>query len=335
MTPNQRLPITVHLPASDTEPTEIQDHSLGLRMCLVEPASLARIDDSWERPSVLLLLGAAAGDKRFTVRVGRSWSGVRDQLIGYGYDRSWQKALLIQRDVGDGMSTRQVAWLQTHLIDVLHDAPYATVEGTADRVVTLAAYEERILSSLADPVVRVLRLMGYAVSLPSRAATSTPAPQKAPEPEPEPAPAPTPSPSPAPAPAWSTAAATSPAYGGYVASTSPTAIPTSSPLLPDYPAPGVTPVYASVYSTASVQATTSSAFDEPDRAPSSTAEPLYHVPPSYQTPSAPISRTEYPRPVGDREPEARRSHYGRPPEQPAGTPLYESLLTGIIDTGRR
>jgi hypothetical protein len=62
---DSRLPFTVLLPDTRTEPIEIHDHLTALRLCLVEKDGVKFLDDSWDVPGAYVLLDAPDADGAF------------------------------------------------------------------------------------------------------------------------------------------------------------------------------------------------------------------------------------------------------------------------------
>lgn len=157
-----RLPFTVLLPDTRLQPIEIHDHSVALRMALVEKDAVALLDSEWDRPGVYVLLDGVSEDSTFGVYVGKAPSGIRSRLLQHERKRQWVRALLIQRDIQHGLNSAQVGWLEGDLYELFDAADRARLHNTmkpGDD--TVPGYDLRILESFRDPIVRVLRLLGY------------------------------------------------------------------------------------------------------------------------------------------------------------------------------
>ena len=162
MTRDPRLPFTVLLPDTRLLPIEIHDHSVTLRMALVEKDAVHLLDESWDRPGVYVLLDAVEPDGRFGVYVGKAPAGIRSRLMSHEKKRTWARALLIQRDNREGLNSAHVGWLEGDLYDLFDAADRARLHNSikpGDD--TVPGYDLRILESFRDPIVRVLRLVGY------------------------------------------------------------------------------------------------------------------------------------------------------------------------------
>lgn len=157
-----RLPFTVLLPDTRLEPVEIHDHLSSLRMALVEKDSVHLLDRNWDRPGVYLLLDGVAEDSSFGVYVGKAPAGIRSRLLDHERKKTWARALLIQRDTQHGLNSAHIGWLEGDLYDLFDAAERGRLHNgprTGDE--TVPTYDLRILESFRDPIVRVLRLLGY------------------------------------------------------------------------------------------------------------------------------------------------------------------------------
>lgn len=157
-----RLPFTVLLPDTRREPIEIHDHSVALKMALVEKDAVALLDPQWDRPGVYILLDGVAEDASFGVYVGKAPAGIRTRLLDHERRRQWVRALLIQRDMQHGLNSAQAGWLEGDLYELFDAADRARLHNTVKPGDdTVPGYDLRILESFRDPIVRVLRLLGY------------------------------------------------------------------------------------------------------------------------------------------------------------------------------
>lgn len=157
-----RLPFTVLLPDTRLEPIEIHDHSVALKMALVEKDAVALLGTDWDRPGVYILLDGVSEDSSFGVYVGKAPAGIRSRLLQHERKRQWVRALLIQRDMQHGLSSAQAGWLEGDLYELFDAADRAKLHNTVKPGDdTVPGYDLRILESFRDPVVRVLRLLGY------------------------------------------------------------------------------------------------------------------------------------------------------------------------------
>lgn len=141
---------------------EIHDHLSSLRMALVEKDSVHLLESDWDRSGVYLLLDGVAADSTFGVYVGKAPSGIRSRLLDHERKKTWARALLIQRDNQHGLNSAHIGWLEGDLYDLFNAAERARLHNgprTGDQ--TVPSYDLRILESFRDPIVRVLRLLGY------------------------------------------------------------------------------------------------------------------------------------------------------------------------------
>ena len=162
MTRDPRLPFTVLLPDTRLLPIEIYDHSVTLRMALVEKDAVHLLDASWERPGAYILLDPVEADGTFGVYVGKAPAGIKSRLTSHERKRSWARALLIERDNRDGLNSAHVGWLEGDLYDLFDAADRAKLHNSVKPGDdTVAGYDLRILESFRDPIIRVLRLLGY------------------------------------------------------------------------------------------------------------------------------------------------------------------------------
>lgn len=175
MAVDNRLPFTVLLPDSWREPIEIHDQMTALCLAIVEKDSVRYLDDSWDRPGLYVLLDTPGPSGTFGAYVGKAPSGVRSRLGSHERGKVWNRALLIRRDTGIGLSSAQVGWLEGDLYDLLSASQLAVLSNAqkpGDD--TLPSYELRILESFRDPINRVLRLLGYNTSTAGEATQSLP-----------------------------------------------------------------------------------------------------------------------------------------------------------------
>jgi hypothetical protein len=157
-----RLPFTVLLPDTSRSPIEIHDHSVGLRMVLVEKQSVHFLSSEWDVPGVYLLLDPVQADGTFGVYVGKAPAGIRARLKTHERGRSWARALLIQRATLHGLTSAHAGWLEGDLYGLFLAAERATLHNTlVPGDDTVPSYDLRTLESFRDPIVRVLRLLGY------------------------------------------------------------------------------------------------------------------------------------------------------------------------------
>lgn len=158
-----RLPFTVLLPDTAGQPIEVHDHSIGLRMALAETAVVGLLGEEWERPGVYILLDPLADDGSYGVYVGKAPSGVRQRVAQHVRGKSsWRRALLIQRATLHGLTSAHAGWLEGDLYQLFEAAEHARLRNTqVPRDDTVPSYDLRMLESFRDPIVRVLRLIGY------------------------------------------------------------------------------------------------------------------------------------------------------------------------------
>lgn len=157
-----RLPFTVLLPDSPTAPIEIQDHSVGLLMTVVEKSAVHRLDETWDSPGVYVLLDQHEDDGSFGVYVGKAPAGVRKRLSSHERNRNWRRALLIQRAGLHPLTSAHAGWLEGDLYALLTAAEDARLHNSmVPGDDTVPSYDLRTLESFRDPITRVLRLLGY------------------------------------------------------------------------------------------------------------------------------------------------------------------------------
>lgn len=165
ITRDSRLPFTVLLPDSRSEPIEIHDHLSALRLSLVEKDAVSQLDGSWDVPGAYVLLDAPAPDGSYGVYVGKAPAGIRSRLLDHERKRYWARALLIRRDVSTGLSSAQAGWLEGDLYELFDSADRAHLHNSVKPGDdTVPSYELRILETFRDPINRVLRLLGYDTS---------------------------------------------------------------------------------------------------------------------------------------------------------------------------
>jgi len=173
---DSRLPFTVLLPDTRTEPIEIHDHLTALRLCLVEKDGVKFLDDSWDVPGAYVLLDAPAADGAFGVYVGKASAGIRSRLLDHERKKDWARAMLIRRDITNGLSSAQAGWLEGDLYELFDAAERAHLHNSVKPGDdTVPSYELRILETFRDPINRVLRLLGYDTSTEDDTVNVTPA----------------------------------------------------------------------------------------------------------------------------------------------------------------
>lgn len=165
---DSRLPFTVLIPDSRRSPIEIYDHSVSLRMVVVERDAVSLLDNGWDAPGAYVLLDSLADDGTFGVYVGKAPAGLRKRLVQHVRLKEWSRALLIQRGDYNGLSSAQAGWLEGDLYELFE----ASARGRLNNAQrpgddTVPSYDLRILESFRDPITRVLRLLGYDTSTPS------------------------------------------------------------------------------------------------------------------------------------------------------------------------
>ncbi len=186
-TRDARQPFTVLLPDGPRKPLEIHDNEVGLVMALVDKASVQALGEDWNSVGVYILLGPVAADGSYNVYVGKSPMGLRNRLMEHGRSRTWTRGLLIRRVVLHGFTSSHAGWLEGDLYDLFSTAQLAAVENVqTPRDDTVPPYELRMLRSLRDPIIRVLRMLGYetesapeTVEAPADIAAETPTEQPA------------------------------------------------------------------------------------------------------------------------------------------------------------
>lgn len=157
-----RLPFTVLLADEPGQPIEIHDHSVGLHMVLVEKSWVHRLSSDWDVPGVYLLLDPVQADGTFGVYVGKAPAGMRARLQQHERKKAWSRALLIRRATLHGLTSAHTGWLEGDLHDLLTSAERAEVHNAqTPGDDTVPSYDLRMLESFRDPIVRVLRLLGY------------------------------------------------------------------------------------------------------------------------------------------------------------------------------
>lgn len=173
---DSRLPFTVLLPDTRTEPIEIHDHLTALRLCLVEKDGVKHLDDSWDVPGAYVLLDAPDADGSFGVYVGKAPAGIRSRLLDHERKKVWARAMLIRRDITSGLSSAQAGWLEGDLYELFDAAERAHLHNSVKPGDdTVPSYELRILETFRDPINRVLRLLGYDTSTEDDTQNATPA----------------------------------------------------------------------------------------------------------------------------------------------------------------
>ncbi|MEV8233603.1 hypothetical protein [Micrococcus luteus] len=159
---DSRLPFTVLLADAPGQPIEIHDHSVGLHMVLVEKSSVHRLNTDWDVTGVYLLLDLVQADGSFGAYVGKSPAGVRSRLHQHEREKSWNRALLIRRATLHGLTSAQAGWLEGDLHELMRASERAVLSNSVTPGDdTVPSYDQTILESFRDPIVRVLRLLGY------------------------------------------------------------------------------------------------------------------------------------------------------------------------------
>ena len=123
-----------------------------------------------------MLLDAPTADGAFGVYVGKASAGIRSRLLDHERKKVWARAMLIRRDITNGLSSAQAGWLEGDLYELFDAAERAHLHNSnkpGDD--TVPSYELRILETFRDPINRVLRLLGYDTSTEDDTANVTPA----------------------------------------------------------------------------------------------------------------------------------------------------------------
>jgi len=162
------LPVTVLLPDTVAEPIEIYEQSAALRMAIVERAGVGALSAKWDQPGLYILIDRHGTDGSWASYVGKAPAGIRARLLTHASHKDhWSRAVLIQRDTTHGFNSAQVAWLEGRVYDLLNAAEDAVLHNKnrpGDE--TLPAFERTALEASIEPIVRVLRLLGYNAAAP-------------------------------------------------------------------------------------------------------------------------------------------------------------------------
>jgi hypothetical protein len=163
VTSDDRLPLTVLVPDSACEPIDVYEQSAALRMAIVERVGVSALGSDWDRPGLYVLLDRPGVDGTWGSYVGKAPAGVRARVLTHvGQKEHWSRAVLIQRDTTHGFNSAQVAWLEGRVYDLLQSALDGILHNKnrpGDE--TLPAFERTALEASIEPLVRVLRLLGY------------------------------------------------------------------------------------------------------------------------------------------------------------------------------
>jgi hypothetical protein len=163
MSSDDRLPLTVLVPDSAREAIDVYEQSAALRMAIVERAGVSALGSTWDRPGMYVLLDRPDADGTWGSYVRKAPAGVRARLLTHvGQKEHWSRAVLIQRDTTHGFNSAQVAWLEGRVFDLLNAAQDSRLHNKnrpGDE--TLPAFERTALEASIEPLVRVLRLLGY------------------------------------------------------------------------------------------------------------------------------------------------------------------------------
>jgi Restriction Enzyme Adenine Methylase Associated len=165
---DDRLPVTVLIPDSVAAAIEIYEQSAALRVAIVERVGVGALGADWDRPGLYILLDHHSTDGLWASYVGKAPAGIRARLLQHvSHKDHWSRAVLIQRDTTHGFNSAQVAWLEGRVYDLLSAAQNATLHNRnrpGDE--TLPAFERTALEASIEPIVRVLRLVGFDTSTP-------------------------------------------------------------------------------------------------------------------------------------------------------------------------
>jgi len=165
---DDRLPVTVLIPDTVAAAIEIYEQSAALRMAIVERVGVGALGAEWDRPGLYVLLDRHSTDGLWASYVGKAPAGIRARLLQHASNKDhWSRAVLIQRDTTHGFNSAQVAWLEGRVYDLLSAAQDATLHNKnrpGDE--TLPAFERTALEASIEPIVRVLRLVGFDTSAP-------------------------------------------------------------------------------------------------------------------------------------------------------------------------
>ena len=168
MAGDDRLPVTVLVPDTVTAPIEVYEQSAALRMAIIERGGVGALGADWDRPGLYVLLDRHDTDGLWASYVGKAPAGIRARLLQHASNKEhWSRAVLIQRDTTHGFNSAQVAWLEGRVYDLLSAAQDAVLHNKnrpGDE--TLPAFERTALEASIEPIVRVLRLVGYDTAAP-------------------------------------------------------------------------------------------------------------------------------------------------------------------------
>ncbi len=141
---------------------EFHDNEVGLAIALVDKSSIQSLSEEWNAVGVYMLLGTIGEDGGYNVYVGKSPAGLRTRIMEHVRGKQWVRALMVRRVVLYGLTSSQAGWLEGDLYDLFSTAQRARVDNQQrPRDDSVPPYELRMLRSLRDPVVRVLRMLGY------------------------------------------------------------------------------------------------------------------------------------------------------------------------------
>lgn len=156
------LPMTASLASDASQPVEIFDSNAALHMAVVDRVLMASLGDDWDSSGVYVLLDPPDPDGNYGAYVGKA-SGLRSRMKGHVRGKeNWVRAILIARDTTHGWHSAQVGWLEGHLHDTLEGATMASLSNlNRPQDESLPTYERASLASAVDPILAVMRMIGY------------------------------------------------------------------------------------------------------------------------------------------------------------------------------
>jgi hypothetical protein len=153
-------PVTFYVPGSSFEPIEISVAHSGLRMVLVNRASIRALSEEWKVLGIYFLLGPAETlPERYRIYVGEV--GRRDLLLRLREHATqkqwWNRALLVTSQ----FNSAEIGWLEGRLYDVLREAVAADLVNKGRPGDDSIALKDRaVLERYVAPIIAALRACG-------------------------------------------------------------------------------------------------------------------------------------------------------------------------------
>lgn len=145
---------------------EIYDSGFAaLKMLVVGRGNLAKVNtDEWNAPGFYILIsGSNRSNGCWNAYVGKAPAGIKKRVSQHVNKKDfWDTAIMVRKDTSNGFSSAEAGWLEARFYELLEKAHHCELENTVKPVEdTLPSYTVEGLERATQPVLALLRLMGY------------------------------------------------------------------------------------------------------------------------------------------------------------------------------